>query len=1635
MKKHVKKLLAMTLAIVMILSAVPLTSLFGNIGFLPTAEAATVTKTQVENKLNELAKSGSRYAPGKGWGRGQCWTFINTLSKRIFGTSVDSTTPRNGVSECQIELTLNNYYKVSNTLYNASAADAAALLRQAQPGDVIGYRTADHVKSGNNWGHIVMVYKKTNSKIYVYHAASGAIRLDDWSISGALSGWGVGSFENCKSFKNGITLYRHKRYNPDKVAVSMPTFSPRNVDNGVEVTIKSGTSGAAIYYTTDGRTPTTESKKYSSPIRLTTTTNFKAIAVKSGFENSSVAQKKITIDKTATPKITAKISAEAFSVTISKEKGSTVYYTTDGSTPTKSSQKYTGPFLFNGEGATIKAIAFCSGKTASAVASSSLSATVPSSPGVHLDGSASVCGISDKISVKWNEVPNAYQYIATLYKDGTAIEAKTTQGCVSSFVMPTSGNYTIRVKAENFIGTSAESSPPISITVKPDVKVSFVDYDGKVLDTQTIKYNGSAKVPVAPSRKGYTFTRWDGKYSNITSDCTVRAVYTANTYNVKFVNEAGTVLRNESVNYGGSVINIPTAPEKTGYKFVAWSVKSGEGDSYTSVNGNVVFEPSYVWSNVDMPLGISISKALRGTDASTYDVTVKITNSTSKKIEGKLITVIKTKNDKVVATKIDVVNVPANSIDLEQKVTVGGTEVGTVAEAYIVANDSSNYNRTGGAYSEKAQAAVTQEVSSTTSYWNDWSEWSTTVYTESATKNVESKVQYRYRDKQTTTSKDSNLSGWTKTGSTIKYGPWSSWSGWKETKENSTATKDVQVDTRTAYKYQHYCDGTGKRMAPFKDYSSWAKYGAHVLYFTKKQPISRYSQVESLRKYPITDNLSPCSKGMRSYYYMGTVTQYDCRSRSKTTIYSYEKWGSYSGWSDTIYTASNTRQIEKRTVYRYRDLITVSTTESTQYLGQENLSGVSYKISGSLKNVVEDYSGKTATVLVYKDKNTDPSESQIEYVGEIVLGSGNSYDFSFIPKEAISIETGNYIVSFGIATANGLINNVETIQAPLPTHNVVFKDCSGNIVSSQTVEHGKNAAEPSPISMDGYYVTWDRSFTNVTSNLEIHAIAEPKTYNIVFVDWANSKIVDIKEAKYGEKISFPANCKAEGKIFKGWSVPADSTVTGTMIVEAIYDDITYTVTFLNKDGSVYSTQTVHYGEATPLPEEDPVAAGFQFIGWDSSNNWWNITSDVTISPIFIYNETVEAPVISDLVEKAIIEAPISFETTTSGATIRYTTDGSDPTEESLVFDDTIWVEETTTIKARAFKVGMNPSPVAEAVIDVTPYEEYVSSLPEISAITNTDRYKIGETTASLCMRIDNPNNYEINSWGYYITNISTGEIVKNYENNSVSGTSDAVVGRVFNIDGLKRGTQYKYVFFATFNSDDVEPISSEPLTFKTLGTSEPDPSAAQITVENVTAHAGDEISVKVYVKNNPGFMYMKVRMYYDPSVLEFLGAENGTVSTDAFEIGAKTGDLMEAFIWNTSSDATGDGLLVTLKFKVAENAEVGEYSIKASPVEAYNYNEDEVTFVGVSSSINVVDFIYGDVNGDGKINGRDVVKLAKYLAAYNESTGESSVAVSPGADVNGDGKINGRDLVKLRKYLANYNESTGESTIVLGPSK
>ena len=70
-----------------------------------------------------------------------------------------------------------------------------------------------------------------------------------------------------------------------------PTFTPApgTYTSQQSVSLSDTTAGAAIYYTTDGSTPSTSSSKYVTPITVSSTMTIKAIAVATGFSNSAVA--------------------------------------------------------------------------------------------------------------------------------------------------------------------------------------------------------------------------------------------------------------------------------------------------------------------------------------------------------------------------------------------------------------------------------------------------------------------------------------------------------------------------------------------------------------------------------------------------------------------------------------------------------------------------------------------------------------------------------------------------------------------------------------------------------------------------------------------------------------------------------------------------------------------------------------------------------------------------------------------------------------------------------------------------------------------------------------------------------------------------------------------------------------------------------------------------------------------------------------------------------------------------------------------------------------------------------------------------------------------------------------------------
>jgi predicted heme/steroid binding protein len=119
-------------------------------------------------------------------------------------------------------------------------------------------------------------------------------------------------------------------------AVSTPTFNPAGgtYTGAQQVTISDSISGANIYYTLDGTTPTKSSTLYTAPITISQSETLQAIAVATGYANSGVASAAYTIQAVvAVPTISslsptsATVGDSAFTLTVNGsdfDPGSTV---------------------------------------------------------------------------------------------------------------------------------------------------------------------------------------------------------------------------------------------------------------------------------------------------------------------------------------------------------------------------------------------------------------------------------------------------------------------------------------------------------------------------------------------------------------------------------------------------------------------------------------------------------------------------------------------------------------------------------------------------------------------------------------------------------------------------------------------------------------------------------------------------------------------------------------------------------------------------------------------------------------------------------------------------------------------------------------------------------------------------------------------------------------------------------------------------------------------------------------------------------------------------------------------------------------------------------------------------------------
>lgn len=133
-------------------------------------------------------------------------------------------------------------------------------------------------------------------------------------------------------------------YYMEAVTVVEPTFNPDNsqtFSKAFDLEITCETSGATLYYTTNGTEPTDDGTGYTSPINinLDKTTTIKIFGAKSGIFPSPVITKTFTFKAPAPSIEITDETANSKTISISCTNANKIYYTIDGSDPTISNTR------------------------------------------------------------------------------------------------------------------------------------------------------------------------------------------------------------------------------------------------------------------------------------------------------------------------------------------------------------------------------------------------------------------------------------------------------------------------------------------------------------------------------------------------------------------------------------------------------------------------------------------------------------------------------------------------------------------------------------------------------------------------------------------------------------------------------------------------------------------------------------------------------------------------------------------------------------------------------------------------------------------------------------------------------------------------------------------------------------------------------------------------------------------------------------------------------------------------------------------------------------------------------------------------------------------------------------------------
>jgi LysM repeat protein len=1013
-----------------------------------------------------------------------------------------------------------------------------------------------------------------------------------------------------------------------------PTFSPAagTYTTSQTVTIGDSTAGATIYYTTNGTTPTTSSTVYTGPITVSVTETLEAIAVEAGYANSPVA--------TAAYTIAAGLPAPAFSpaagtytspqsVTISDaQAGATIYYTTNGTTPTTSSTVYAGA-IWQSSTQTLKAIAVESGYANSAVttATYTIAPVLPAPAFSPAGGGASWALFTSPPSVTISDS----QAGATFYY--------TTNGTT-----PTT--------------SSTLYTGPITVSVTETIEAIAVETGYSNSPMSSMLYS------IAPMLPAPTFSLAAGTYS--TSQSVTIGDSTAGT--TIYYTTNGTTPTTSSTKYTGAITVSATETLE------AIAVESGYCNSPAATSAYTITATALPAPTFSLAPGtyttsqtVTISDSTAGTTI--YYTTNGTTPTTSSTVYSGAITVSATETIKAIA------------------IETGYTNSAVASGAYTIAPvlPAPTFSPAAGTYTTSQSVTISDATAGTTIYYTTngtTPTTSSTVYsgpiTVSATETLEAiAVETGYTNSAvasaayiiapvlpaptfsptpgTYTTSQTVIISDTTAGTTIYY----TTNGTTPTTSSSMYTGAITVSATE----------TIKAIAVESGYcNSPAATAAYTIAPVLPTPI--FSLAPGTYTTSQTVTISDTTAGTTIYYTTNGATP-----TTSSSVYS---------GAITISSTETLAAIAVETGYTNSAVATAVYTIAP-VLPAPTFSPAAGTYTTSQSVTISD--ATAGTIIYYTTNGTTPTTSSTVYSGPITVSATETL-------EAIAVEAG--YTNSAVASAAYTVAPV----LPAPT----FSPTPGTYTTSQTVIISDSTAGTT------IYYTTNGTTPTTSSTVYSGAIAVSATETL--------KAIAVES---GYCNSPPAT--AAYTIAPVLPTPTFSLAPGTYTTSqavTISDATAGTTIYYTTNGTTPTTSSSVYSSTITVSATETLEA----IAVETS-----YTNSAVASAAYTIAPVLPAPTFSLAAGTYTTSQTVTISDTTAGTTIYYTTNGTTPTTSSTVYSGPITVSATEMLEAIAVETDYTNSAVASAAYTIAPVLPAPTFSPAPGTYTTSQTVTISDATA------------------------------------------------------------------------------------------------------------------------------------------------------------------------------------------------------------------------------------------------------------------------------------------------------------------